>query len=106
MAVRDSGYALLGSSTVQEAQDLACIAHMATFRSSIPFLHFFDGFKTSHAVENIEELSVQQLQDLSPKEEIQKHKNCGLSGESPQITGTAQIGSEFFETRKITFRVL
>ncbi len=100
MAVRDSGYALLGSSTVQEAQDLACIAHIATHKSSIPFLHFFDGFKTSHSIENINELTHEQLETLWPKKEILTHRNQGLSPEKPQAIGVAQSGTEFFETRK------
>ena len=96
MAVRDSGYALLGSSTVQEAQDLACIAHIATHKSSIPFLHFFDGFKTSHSIENINELTHEQLETLWPKKEILTHRNQGLSPENPQVIGVAQSGTEFF----------
>ncbi|GAB5398803.1 MAG: hypothetical protein Aureis2KO_03880 [Aureisphaera sp.] len=100
MAVRDSGYALLGSTTVQEAQDMACIAHMATLKSNIPFLHFFDGFKTSHSIENIDELTEQQLRDLWPKKEIQKHRVQGLSPNNPEITGAAQNGPQFFKVRK------
>ncbi len=100
MSVQDSGYAFLGSTNVQEAQDMACIAHMATLKGKVPFLHFFDGFKTSHAIENISELTDEQLRELWPYNEVAAHRAQALNPENPKHTGTAQMGEEFFETRK------
>src|SRR5881628_2385571 len=74
MACRQTGFALLASNSVQEAHDLAAVAHAATLRARIPFLHFFDGFRTSHEVSKIEQLSDEDLLSLLPAELIAEHR--------------------------------
>jgi pyruvate-ferredoxin/flavodoxin oxidoreductase len=90
MAVRSTGCALLCSSSVQEAQDLAAIATRATLGSRIPFLHFFDGFRTSHEIQKVALLDDRVLQDLIPSEWIAAHRARALTPDRPVIRGTAQ----------------
>src|SRR3972149_7285646 len=75
MAARSAGWAMLASSSVQEAQDLALVAHAATLESQIPFLHFFDGFRTSHEVNKIKPLSVADVRSMIDPETIERHRN-------------------------------
>ena len=102
MACRQTGFAMLSSGSVQEAQDFACIAHTATLQSRVPFLHFFDGFRTSHEVSKIQSLSDEQLRamladcDLS----IQAMRGNALSPDRPRIRGTAQNPDVFFQARE------
>jgi pyruvate-ferredoxin/flavodoxin oxidoreductase len=100
MACRATGFAMLCSSSVQEAQDMAAIAHMATLRSRIPFLHFFDGFRTSHEVAKIEGLSDDDLRLLVSEEAIQEHRRRALTPDRPAIRGTAQNPDAFFQARE------
>ncbi len=100
MACRATGFALLCSASVQEAQDLAAIAHMATLRSRIPFLHFFDGFRTSHEVAKIEELSDGDLRALVDEESIRGHRARALTPDHPVLRGTAQNPDTFFQARE------
>ncbi len=100
MACRATGFAMLCSSSVQEAQDMAAIAHMATLRSRIPFLHFFDGFRTSHEVAKIEELSDDDLRLLVSETAIHEFRLRALTPDRPAIRGTAQNPDAFFQARE------
>jgi len=100
MAVRQTGFALLASSSVQEAMDLAAVAHAATLRTRIPFLHFFDGFRTSHEVLKIETVPEEVLKALLDHEAIRAHRSRGLTPERPTLRGTAQNPDVFFQARE------
>lgn len=100
MAVRSTGFALLSSCSVQEAQDLACIAHAASLESRIPFLHFFDGFRTSHEVAKIFPLSDDDLRMLTDDALVRRHRERALTPDHPVLRGTAQNPDVFFQTRE------
>jgi pyruvate-ferredoxin/flavodoxin oxidoreductase len=100
MACRQTGFALLASSSVQEAQDLAAIAHRATLASRIPFLHFFDGFRTSHELAKIVELPDDDLRALLDDEAIRAHRERALTPDRPVLRGTAQNADAFFQGRE------
>jgi pyruvate-ferredoxin/flavodoxin oxidoreductase len=100
MACRQTGFALLASGSVQEAHDFAAIAQAATLRSRVPFLHFFDGFRTSHEVAKIEELTDEDLRALLPDELIKAHRQRALTPDQPVIRGTAQNPDVFFQARE------
>src|ERR1700749_993755 len=90
MACRQTGFALLCSNSVQEAHDMAAVAHAATLETRIPFLHFFDGFRTSHEVAKIEEISDDDLRSLIPESLVFAHRERGLTPDRPVLRGTAQ----------------
>jgi len=90
MAVRQTGFALLASSWVQEAHDLALMAQAASLATRVPFVHFFDGFRTSHELNTIDLLTDDDLRALVPEELIRAHRSRGLSPDRPFIRGTAQ----------------
>ena len=100
MATRSTGFALLASNSVQEAQDLALIAHSATLKTRIPFLHFFDGFRTSHEIDKIEQLNREDMQAMIDDELLRKHRRHALSPEHPCIRGTAQNPDVYFQARE------
>ncbi|WP_156685532.1 pyruvate:ferredoxin (flavodoxin) oxidoreductase [Mycobacterium sp. Marseille-P9652] len=100
MAVRQTGFALLASASVQEAHDLALVAQAATLRTRVPFVHFFDGFRTSHELNTIESLSDDDLRALVPEEVVLAHRARGLSPERPFIRGTAQNPDTYFQARE------
>jgi len=100
MAVRQTGFALLASASVQEAHDLALVAQAATLRSRVPFVHFFDGFRTSHELNTIELLSDDDLRALVPEELVHAHRERGLSPERPFVRGTAQNPDVYFQARE------
>ena len=100
MAVRQTGFAMLASASVQEAQDLALIAQAATLATRVPFVHFFDGFRTSHELNTIETLSDDDLRALVPEELVWAHRGRALSPERPFIRGTAQNPDVFFQARE------
>ena len=100
MAVRQTGFALLASASVQEAHDLALVAHAATLATRVPFLHFFDGFRTSHELNTIELLSDDDLRALVPEELVRAHRGRALSPERPFIRGTAQNPDVYFQARE------
>jgi pyruvate-ferredoxin/flavodoxin oxidoreductase len=100
MACRQTGVALLASGSVQEAHDLALVAHAATLLSRIPFLHFFDGFRTSHELGKIEELADSDLAALLPEELVAAHRARALSPDHPVLRGTAQNPDTFFQARE------
>ena len=100
MAVRQTGFALLSSGSVQEAHDLALVAQAATLRTRIPFVHFFDGFRTSHELNTIETLSDDELRALIPEPLMREHRARALSPERPFIRGTAQNPDIYFQARE------
>ncbi len=100
MATRSTGFALLASSSVQEAHDLALVAHAATLEARIPFLHFFDGFRTSHEINKILPLSDDDLRALIPDALVQAHRSRALSPEHPVVRGTAQNPDVYFQARE------
>lgn len=100
MAARQTGFAQLASNCVQEAHDFALIAHAATLESRIPFLHFFDGFRTSHELNNISMLSDDDLRAIISEGEIRKHRERSLNPEHPVLRGTAQNPDVFFQARE------
>ncbi|HXF82387.1 MAG TPA: pyruvate:ferredoxin (flavodoxin) oxidoreductase, partial [bacterium] len=100
MAARATGFALLASASVQEAHDLAAVAHAATLLARVPFLHFFDGFRTSHEIAKIEELTDDDLRALLDEAAIRAHRERALSPDRPVIRGTAQNPDTFFQARE------
>ncbi|MBI3170844.1 MAG: pyruvate:ferredoxin (flavodoxin) oxidoreductase [Chloroflexi bacterium] len=100
MAVRQTGWAMLSSASVQEAQDFAAIAQAATLKARIPFLHFFDGFRTSHEVNKIIQLSDEELRLMLDDDLIRAHRARGLSPEHPVLRGTAQNPDVYFQMRE------
>jgi pyruvate-ferredoxin/flavodoxin oxidoreductase len=100
MACRQTGFALLSSTSVQEAHDFALIGQAATLRSRVPFLHFFDGFRTSHEVSKVAALGDDDLRALLPDELIAAHRARALSPDRPVIRGTAQNPDAFFQARE------
>nr|WP_321238247.1 pyruvate:ferredoxin (flavodoxin) oxidoreductase [uncultured Tolumonas sp.] len=102
MAVRQTGCAMLCASSVQEAQDFALIAQMATLRSHIPFIHFFDGFRTSHEINKITPISDEMILHLLPVTDIQTHRSRALTPDAPVIRGTAANPDTFFQAREAT----
>jgi len=100
MATRATGFALLASNSVQEAQDLALIAHAATLEARVPFLHFFDGFRTSHEINKIEQLNREDRQAMIDDRSVRAHRQRALSPEHPFIRGTAQNPDVYFQARE------
>src|SRR5579875_3460288 len=100
MAVRPTGFALLSSNSVQEAMDLALIAHAATLESRIPFLHFFDGFRTSHEVSKIEQLSLDDMRAMIDDDLVRAHRARALSPEHPVLRGSSQNPDVYFQGRE------
>jgi len=100
MATRGTGFALLASSSVQEAQDLALIAHASTLEARIPFLHFFDGFRTSHEVNKIEQLTREDLRAMIDDTYVHAHRQRSLSPDRPVLRGTAQNPDIYFQARE------
>jgi len=100
MAVRQTGWALLASNSVQEAQDMALIAHASTLEARLPFVHFFDGFRTSHEINKIEQLEDGDIRALIDDELVRAHRARGLSPDHPFIRGTAQNPDVYFQARE------
>ena len=100
MAVRASGFGLLSSNSVQEVMDMALIAQAATLEARIPFIHFFDGFRTSHEVSKVEMLTDDDIRALIDDELVQAHRARGLSPNRPVLRGTAQNPDVFFQARE------
>jgi pyruvate-ferredoxin/flavodoxin oxidoreductase len=100
MACRQTGFALLASASVQEAQDMAAIAHAATLRTRVPFLHFFDGFRTSHEVATIESIEDEHLRALVDERRVEDHRRRALTPDRPVLRGTAQNPDTFFQARE------
>ena len=100
MACRQTGFAMLCSNSVQEVHDFALIAHAASLESRIPFLHYFDGFRTSHEVAKIDQLSDDDLRSLISEKAIEEHRQRALTPDKPVIRGTAQNPDVFFQARE------
>ncbi len=100
MAIRQTGVSLLSSGSVQEAHDFALIGQAATLRSRLPLVHYFDGFRTSHEVAKIEELTDDDIRALLPDELITAHRRRALSPDRPLVRGTAQNPDAFFQARE------
>src|SRR4051794_36775742 len=100
MAVRQTGWAQLASNNVQEVMDLALIAQAASLESRIPFVHFFDGFRTSHEVAKVEQLTVEDLKAMISDDLVRAHRARGLSPDHPVIRGTAQNPDVYFQGRE------
>jgi pyruvate-ferredoxin/flavodoxin oxidoreductase len=100
MSCRTTGFAMLSSNSVQEAMDLSLIAHSAALETRIPFLHFFDGFRTSHEVNKIEMLNDDDLRAMMNMDRVIEHRQRALSPEHPVLRGTAQNPDVFFQTRE------
>ena len=104
MAVRQTGCCMLSSASVQEAHDMAAVAHLATLRARLPFVHFFDGFRTSHELNTLVKLTDDQLRELVPTDLIREHRARALSPENPFIRGTAQNPDTYFQSRETANR--
>ncbi|HEY7170793.1 MAG TPA: pyruvate:ferredoxin (flavodoxin) oxidoreductase [Vicinamibacterales bacterium] len=100
MACRQTGFALLCANSVQEAHDMAAVSHAATLETRIPFLHFFDGFRTSHEVAKIAEISDDDLRALIAETGVFAHRQRGLTPDRPVLRGTAQNPDVFFQARE------
>jgi pyruvate-ferredoxin/flavodoxin oxidoreductase len=100
MAARSTGWAMLASSSVQEAHDLAAVAHAATLASRVPFMHFFDGFRTSHEINRVETVDEDDLRSLIDESWVADHRLRGLDPDRPQLRGSAQNPDVFFQARE------
>ncbi len=100
MAARQTGWAMLASASVQEAMDMALIAQMATLEARIPFVHFFDGFRTSHEINKLVPISDEIIRKLMREDLIDAHRSRALSPEHPVLRGTAQNPDVFFQARE------
>ncbi|MFP4118898.1 MAG: pyruvate:ferredoxin (flavodoxin) oxidoreductase [Candidatus Woesearchaeota archaeon] len=100
MGVRQSGFALLASSSIQESQDMAAIAHLASVESRVPFVHFFDGFRSSHEIQKIEALEDEELKRMTNHEAIKAFKNEGMRPERPYVKVGAQNPDVYFQGRE------
>jgi pyruvate-ferredoxin/flavodoxin oxidoreductase len=100
MAARSTGFAMLASSSVQESHDLALISHLATLESRVPFLHFFDGFRTSHEIQKVEQISDDVIASLVDQNTVTLHRERALNPNKPVLRGTAQNPDVFFQCRE------
>ncbi|MDD3411671.1 MAG: pyruvate:ferredoxin (flavodoxin) oxidoreductase, partial [Eubacteriales bacterium] len=100
MACRQTGFAMLASNSVQEAEDMALVAHLATLESSVPFLHFFDGFRTSHEVQKIDRIEYEDIAPLVPWDKVKEFRERALNPEHPHQAGTAQNPDIYFQNRE------
>lgn len=100
MACRGTGYAMLASSSVQQVMDLGCVAQLATVKSRVPFIHFFDGFRTSHEIQKIELMDEDFLKEQLDEEGVKRFRSSGLNPENPCIKGTNQNPDIFFQQRE------
>jgi pyruvate-ferredoxin/flavodoxin oxidoreductase len=104
MAARQTGFALLASSSVQEAMDLGGVAHLATIKTRVPFVHFFDGFRTSHEVQKIEAIDYADLAKLVDMDAVKEFRDRALNPEHPVTRGTAQNPDIFFQAKEASNR--
>jgi len=100
MAARQTGWAMLGAASVQEVMDLALVSHASTLEARVPFLHFFDGFRTSHEVQKVEELSYEVMGKLIDNNLVRAHRSRGLTPEKPVLRGTSQNPDVYFTGRE------
>jgi pyruvate-ferredoxin/flavodoxin oxidoreductase len=104
MACRQIGFAMLASASIQEAHDMACIGHAATLRARVPFLHFFDGFRTSHELGKVEVVADDNLREMLSDDAIAAHRDRALTPDGPVMRGTAQNPDVFFQAREAANR--
>ena len=104
MSTRQSGFAMLATSSVQEIMDIAAVAHLVALRSRVPFLHFFDGFRTSHEIQKVEYFENEDLEHLFPWEDLQKFRENALRPDKPVTRGTAQNPDIYFQSREAANR--
>ena len=104
MTTRTTGYAMLASNSVQEAEDLALIAHASALKARVPFIHFFDGFRTSHEVDKIDQLTREDIRAMIDDELVQAHRRRALSPDHPFIRGTSQNPDVYFQARETVNR--
>ncbi|MDL0089055.1 pyruvate:ferredoxin (flavodoxin) oxidoreductase [Campylobacter gastrosuis] len=100
-ACRQTGFAMLASGSVQEVMDIAGVAHLAAIKGRVPFLHFFDGFRTSHEIQKVELMDYAHFDRLVDKEAIAKFRDEAINSESPKTRGTAQNDDIYFQTREL-----
>lgn len=100
MSARQTGFAMLASSSVQEVADLALVAHIASLKTSLPFVHFFDGFRTSHEMNKIDVPTYEELTSLIPHEELEKFRSRALTPTAPVCQGTTQNPDVYFQNRE------
>ncbi len=100
MACRQTGFAMLCSNSVQEVMDLGAVAHLSTIKSRVPFLHFFDGFRTSHEIQKIEQWDYEDLAEMVDMKAVEEYKQRALNPEHPVLRGTAQNPDIFFQARE------
>ncbi|MBE6232033.1 MAG: pyruvate:ferredoxin (flavodoxin) oxidoreductase [Bacteroidales bacterium] len=100
MACRQTGFSMLASASVQEALDMAAVAHLAAIKSSVPFLHFFDGFRTSHEIQKIELIDENALKGMVSTKSLARFRAKALSPDSPVTRGTAQNADVYFQARE------
>lgn len=100
MATRQTGFALLAEGSVQEVMDLAGVAHLSAIKGRVPFVNFFDGFRTSHEIQKIEVLDYADLEKLLDKDAVEAFRQRGLNPDNPVIRGTAQNPDIYFQTRE------
>ena len=104
MACRQTGFAMLASNSVQEAMDLALVAHLSTLEAKVPFIHFFDGFRTSHEVSKIDEIDYADMAKLLDMKYVEDFRKRALNPEHPQQQGTAQNPDIYFQNREARCR--
>lgn len=102
MAIRQTGWAMLSSHSVQECHDLAVISHLSTLKSSIPFVHFFDGFRTSHEVAKINKLGYKELSEMIPHDKVHAFRQRALNPNHPHMRGTSQGPDVFFQMLELS----
>jgi len=100
MAARTTGFAMIASNSIQEVMDLALVAHLSTIRASIPFVHFFDGFRTSHEIQKIEMIDYDDIKTLVDWDGIKRHRERALNPEHPHLRGTAQNPDIYFQVNE------
>ena len=100
MAARATGFALLASGSIQEINDLAIVAHLSTIRASVPFVHFFDGFRSSHEIQKIEMLNYDDVPEMVDWDGIKRHRERALNPETPHLRGTAQNPDIYFQVNE------
>ena len=102
MAARQTGFALLAEGSVQEVMDLSAVAHLAAIKSRIPFVSFFDGFRTSHEIQKIEVLEYDELKGLLDMEDVESFRRRALNPDHPVTRGTAQNPDIYFQEREVS----
>ena len=100
MACRQTGFAMLASSSVQEVMDLAGVAHLSAIKTSVPFMHFFDGFRTSHEIQKVEVMDYEVFDKLLDRDAVEAFRKRALTFEHPVTRGTAQNDDVYFQTRE------